>query len=114
MPNALPVTETPEMLTLAPPELLRVSVRLLVLPIWTLPKLRFAGLADKVPGDTPVPDRPTLTVAFDALLVTAMFPVIVPVELGANLTLKLVLCPLVSVMGKLMPLTLYPLPLGVT
>ncbi len=40
-----PVAVACEIVTLVPPELVRVSERLLLLPTWTLPKLRLAGFA---------------------------------------------------------------------
>jgi hypothetical protein len=99
---------------LDPPLFVRVSVTLPVLPICTFPKLTLLGLADSVPGTTPVADNPTFSVELDALLVIVTLPVAVPAVLGENFTLKLVLCPPASVKGTLMPLTLKPAPLALT
>jgi hypothetical protein len=43
--NPEPVAANAEIATLVPPELVRVSVREALLPVATLPKLRFAGAA---------------------------------------------------------------------
>ena len=48
-----------ETVTLAPVELVNVSVRLEVLPVCTLPKLKFPGAPENVPAAIPVPDKGT-------------------------------------------------------
>ena len=62
------------------------------------------------PGVTPVPERPTLKEAFEALLVMATFPVALPEADGANFTEKLALCPAAIVAGMLIPLMVNPVP----
>jgi len=114
IPNALPVTDALEIVRLDPPVFVRVSVALLAFPIWTFPKFTIVGFADNVAGVRPVPDKLIFRVLFEALLVTTTFPVTAPAEVGANLTLKLVLCPADSVTGELIPLTPYPAPLAAT
>ncbi len=60
-----------------------------------------------------MPDSGTLSVGFDALLVMARLPLILPLDAGANTTLKVAVCPAPSVSGKFSPLTLKPAPVGV-
>ena len=45
--------------------------------------------------------------------VMATFPVTAPPAVGANCTLKVALCPAVSVKGKVSPLRLTPVPVAV-
>jgi len=80
----------------------------------TLPKLRLAGLAPSVPGVTPVPDNGMVSVGFDALDVMVALPMALPADDGANETLKVALCPAVSVTGVVIPLKLNPEPLTAT
>lgn len=101
------------MVTLVPPELVRVSERVVLEPTVTLPKLRLVGLAVSAPGATPVPDIGIVSVGLVALLDTEMLPVAAPVVVGAKLALKLVLWPAFSVKGKLRPVMLKPVPVAV-
>ena len=78
-----------------------------------MPKLRFDGFAASAPGVTPVPDRLTFNVEFEALLATAMIPLMAPAEWGAKLALKVTLCPAANERGRLKPLTLKSDPLAV-
>lgn len=81
-------------------------------PTTTLPTARVVGLTVSVPvAAAPVPDRGMLSVGFDALDVTVTVPLAVPVEVGANVTLKLVLAPAASVIGVEIVLKLKPVPL---
>jgi hypothetical protein len=64
--NPEPVTFAPEIVTLPPPELPRISVSVWELPTWTLLKLRLVGLAPSWPELTAVPDIVTVT-ALDVL-----------------------------------------------
>jgi len=100
--------------TLAPPVLVTVSERDLLLPIVTLPKLRLAGLAPSVPGVTPVPDKGMVSVGLEALDVIVTLPMALPADEGANETLKVALWPGVKVTGVVIPLKLKPLPLTAT
>ena len=84
-------------MTVVPPVLVTVSDRDCLLPIVTLPKLRLAGLAPNVPGVTPLPDKGMVRVGFVALDVIVRLPLAPPADDGANETLKVVLCPAVSV-----------------
>ena len=80
-------------------------------PTVTLPKLRLKGLAPSVPGVTPVPARGIARVGFEALDVIMRLPLALPANDGAKETLKVALCPAVSVTGVVIPLKLNPEPL---
>jgi hypothetical protein len=73
-----PVAVAWEMLTLEPPEFVRVPEAVRLLPIETLPKPMLNGDAAKEPAVTPVPERGRLRDAFDALLAKATAPLEVP------------------------------------
>jgi len=94
--------------------LVTVSERDWLLPTVTLPKLRLAGLAPSVPGVTPVPDKGMFSVGLEALDVIVTLPMALPADEGANETLKVALCPAVSVTGVVIPLKLNPEPLTAT
>jgi hypothetical protein len=81
-----------------------------VLPTFTLPKLRLVGFALKAPGATPVPDSGMVSVGLVAVEVTVRLPLIAPPAVGAKLTVKVALCPPLSVNGVVIPLTLIPVP----
>jgi hypothetical protein len=49
---------------------------------------------------------------FEAFDVIVIFPLAVPLAVGVNVTLKLVLCPVVRVTGAVIPLRLNPVPLA--
>jgi hypothetical protein len=68
-----------------------VSDKLLLLPVWTLPKLRPAGVAVIDPGVAAVPDNAILSVGLEASLPIARLPFMVPPLVGANFTLKVAL-----------------------
>ena len=79
------------MVTLEPPELVKVSDRVWLLPTCTLPKLRLVAVAVSDPGVTPVPDSGTFNVGFDALLLMERLPLADPPVVGVKVTLKLTL-----------------------
>ena len=85
-----------------------------MVPTVTLPKLRLVGFDPSAPGVAPVPDRGIVRVGLEAFEVIVTLPVTVTADVGANVTLKLVLCPAVSVTGAVMPLRLKPVPLIAT
>jgi hypothetical protein len=60
------------------PEFVSFSATVELLPVVTLPKLRFAGLAVSWPGSVPVPVDGTETVGFDPLELIARLPVTLP------------------------------------
>ena len=88
----VPVTLAPEMVVLAVPEFVSVTVELPVLPTLIFPKLTVAGLAPSWPS-VPVPD--IATVADGSVLPTcpetSTLPDVLPVFVGVNATVKLVL-----------------------
>ena len=89
-------------------EPLAVSVPVLVAlcPTTTLPKSTLPGLTDSCPGELADPDKAMAGLGFVAFEVRVRFPVVVPLVCGVNATLKVRLCPGVSVCGTLNPLTL--------
>ena len=92
--------------TLEPPELVRVSDSVWLLPTCTLPKLRLAAVAASEPGVTPEPESGMPRVGFDALLVMERFPEADPPVVGVNVTLNVTLWPPAKVAGRLIPLML--------
>jgi hypothetical protein len=60
------------------------------------------------------PASGTFKFEFEAFDVMETFPVKFPAACGANVTLKDVPCPGISVTGSVIPETLNPVPLGVT
>ena len=83
-------------------------------PMVTLPKLRLAGFDPSVPGETPVPDNAIVSVGLEAFEVIVIVPLALPVAVGVKVTLKVALCPAVSVTGAVMPLKLKAVPLIAT
>ena len=61
-------------------------------------------------GVTPVPLKGIDKLGFDAFEVTATVPGKEPAEVGANVTVKVVLCPGVNVTGGVIPEMLNPVP----
>ncbi len=102
------------MVTVEPPVLVTFSDKDVLLPTVTLPKLKLAGLGDRSPGEIPVPDNGMVSVGLEALEVMVTLPLALAAEVGANFTLKLVLCPAVRVSGAVIPLRLNPVPLAAT
>ncbi|MFZ0734079.1 MAG: hypothetical protein WAM79_17285 [Candidatus Sulfotelmatobacter sp.] len=84
-------------------------------PTVTLPKLSELGLELSCPGvAVPMPDREMVSVGFDPFEVTVAVPLALPVEPGANWTVKVVLWPAPRVNEELMPLRVNPVPLIAT
>lgn len=90
------------------------SDRVCWLPVCTLPKLRLDGLEASAPGAVPVPESGILRVGLDAVELIVRLPLALPVDGGAKVTLKVALCPAVSVIGAVMPVRLNPVPLTAT
>jgi hypothetical protein len=82
-----------------------------LLPMVTLPKLRLVGLEPSAPGVIPVPVNGMVRVGLDAVEVIVTLPLTPPADGGANLTVKVALCPPVSVIGAVIPLKVNPVPL---
>jgi hypothetical protein len=74
-----------------PPELVRVSDSVRLLPTCTLAKLRLEAVAVSDPGVTPEPESGTVNVGFDALLVMERLLLADPPVVGAKVTLKVTL-----------------------
>jgi hypothetical protein len=114
------------MVTLEPPELVRVSDSVWLLPTCTLPKLRLEAVAVSDPGVTPEPASGTVMTEIDldllrrsdgireALVVTDIIPFWFPIAVGAKVTLKFVVWPAGKMNGRLVPATWNPLPLTMT
>jgi hypothetical protein len=109
--NPVPLTATWEIVTLAPPVLVNVSDSDCLFPTVTLPNPRLVGFDPNVPGATPVPDRGLVSVGLDPFDVSVTLPVALPADAGVNVTVKVALCPAVSVTGVVIPLRVKPAPL---
>jgi hypothetical protein len=77
-------------------------------------KVRLVGDAVKVAGVTAVPLKGIAKLGFEAFEVTVTVPLKVPDEVGAKVTLNVVLCPGVSVTGGVIPEMLNPVPAAAT
>jgi hypothetical protein len=96
---------------LVPPEFVKVSDKLVLLPTWTLPNDKPVGVALNVPWATPVPLSGMVRLLLEAFELILTLPVAAPLVVGANCTVKDVLWPAVSVIGD-KPLKLKPVPLA--
>ena len=112
--NPLPLAVAAEIVTAVPPLFVTVSGKLWLLPTVTVPKLRLVALAVKEPTDAPVPESGIVEVGFEAFEATVRLPLAAPEAVGAKVTLKLALWPAFKLNGRLIPLTLNPLPLAAT
>ena len=108
--NPAPVIPTLETVMLDPPVFVIVSLSDPLLPTLTFPKPRLVGLAANAPGVTPVADTGMVRVEFVAVELTVRLPVTAPAVVGANDTVNVALCPLLSVNGAAIPLTPRPVP----
>ena len=89
--NPAPLTFTAEIDTLALPVLVNETLSELLLPSFTLPKLRLVPLRLRVRvAATPVPLSAIESVGFCALLVIVTEPETDPAAVGAKLTLNVV------------------------
>jgi hypothetical protein len=96
-----------EIVTLALPPFVSVTVLTLELPALMLPKLKLVGLAESVTvAATPVPLTATVVGELGALLAIPTLPVILPAVVGANSTLNVALCPAAMLAGVASPLAL--------
>ena len=98
-------------MTLDPPVLVTVSDKDLLLPTITLPKLRLLGLDPKAPIASPVPAKAMVRVGSEAFEMMLTLPLALVAEVGVNVTVKVVLCPAVRVIGAVIPLRLKAVPL---
>jgi hypothetical protein len=106
----LPLTAAEEIVRLVPPEFVSAPERDFEFPTATPPKLKVTGLGVICPWVTAVPVSGTASVGFVAVELIVSVPLITPALAGANLTLKVAVCPLVTVAGKVGPVKLNPLP----
>ena len=102
-----PVALAAEIVTLDPPELVRVSVIVWELPTWTLPKPRLEGAGESWPEVVPVPDSGKVTVSgaralrlrYGVVNEIETLPLSVAEDGGANVTWPVTLCPIARVTG---------------
>jgi len=87
MLKPVPEALAAEIVTLAVPELVNVTVCDALLPTRTFPKLTLAGLDASVPC-TAVPLKPIVAGELVALLATDTLPVTLPAAVGANATFR--------------------------
>jgi hypothetical protein len=106
-----------EIVTLDGPELFKTALSVSLLPTWTFPKLRLLGLTVSCPAIAPVPVSRTVVRCAnwrvrlpDPEYSRTMLPVVPPLAWGAKVVVKLPLWPTANVSGKLIPLTLNPVP----
>jgi hypothetical protein len=109
VPDALPC----EMVTLAVPELVKVTFTDPLAPTSKLPKLTLDGFAFRLPS-TPVPVSGIVMVGSLALLVTVMLPEADAAVVGANCAVKLVLWLAARVNGVERPTAVKPAPVALT
>ena len=119
--NDSPPTVNTELLVLAPvtvtlaPLAVSNPDELPLLPTSTLPRSMLVGLTASCPtAAVPLPDKGIVRLGFEALDVMVRLPLALPAEEGVNDTLKVVLCPAVSVTGVVIPVKLKPEPLIAT
>ena len=115
----IPVSENSALLRLADetvtlaPAALRLLDWLTLVPTVALPKLNVVGAMVSVPGAVPVPESETFKVELEAFDTTAMPPLRLAADCGANNALKVTLAPGLSVRGTVSPLMLNPVPVAV-
>lgn len=85
-----------------------------LLPTFTFPKLRLVGFEVSAPGETPVPDRAIVNVGLGALEVIVTVPLAFPLDVGVNISVKVVLCDALRVNGAVIPLMENPEPVTET
>ena len=91
----------------------RVAVRVLLVPTVTLPKFKAGALEVSWPAGMPLPDKAIVKLGFEAFETIAIPPLAVPPTLGVKRALKVTLCPLFRLRGKLRPYELNPAPVTV-
>jgi hypothetical protein len=115
-----PLRVNSELLTLADvtvtlaPVALSLAGRFALVATTTLPKAKLAAVTANCPAAVPVPDSGIFKVGFDAFEATARFPLELPAEDGAKVTLKVMLCPEVRITGGLRPVILKTAPVTVS
>ena len=100
--NSELVEVTEERVTLDPVAV-RVAFRVFLVPTVTLPKFKSVALGVNWPAEMPVPERGIVRFGFEAFESTVMPPLALPSAFGLNPTLKVTLCPLSRLKGRLNP-----------
>jgi hypothetical protein len=108
-----PLTVTEEIVTVALPPFVRLTLCELLVPVVTLPKAAVVGVAASC-GCVPVPLRLIVVGELGALLAIEILPLALPAVVGENCAVNVVLCPAPKVCGVLKPLMLIPAPDVVT
>jgi hypothetical protein len=110
-----PVTPTLEIVTLEFPLFVRATLSELLLPSFTLPKLRLdVPRPNSFVAASPVPLSAMANGEFGALLVKLTEPVTAPAAVGANTALNVAEPPAAMFNGAVMPVVLKPVPVVVT
>jgi hypothetical protein len=113
--NPVPLTEIFEMLAFAFPVFLMVACNVSVVPTFTLPKLRVAGLEVRVTTEAwAVALHETCSGELVALLAILIAPLAAPADVGFNDAVKLALWPAATFRGMVIPETLMPEPVALT
>jgi hypothetical protein len=120
-PELTPLTVKPapemlaaEIVTLEFPVLVKAALKSLLLPTFTLPKLRFAVLnASTCVPAAPVPLNAIVNGELGALLVSEIEPVTAPAAVGVKTALNVLFEPVGIVSGVLRPVIVKPAPLTV-
>lgn len=105
-----PEADAPVIFRLDPPELVRVCVAVCELPTTTEPNAIDVGFAVTNPSATALPLSGIVRVGLEPSEVIVTDPFALPVEDGANFTLKLTLWPEFKVVGRVRPLMVNPAP----
>src|SRR5260370_40098089 len=109
--NSAPVTFTLEIVTLEFLLFVSVAPSGLLLPTFTIPKPRLVGFApSRNVAAPPVPLKGIASGELEALPTSDTLPDALPTPAGANAALKFVLCPGLSVKGRVRPLIEKPFP----
>ena len=106
MPDMLkpvPLTVATEMIALVSPVFFMLSAWVELWPDCTLPKEMLEGVAVSMAGVNPLPES-AISMAFDPLTVSDIFPFAAPPVVGINTTPKVELWLGASVSGRLNPL----------
>src|SRR3984885_3506655 len=99
------------MVTFAPVAV-RLPVAVPLVPVNTFPTATGVGLTPNCPATVdPVPVREMTREGLEPFDVTVTLPLALAVDVGAKVTVKLVLCPAVSVTGVEIPFSVKPVPL---
>ena len=110
MLNPVPAAATAEIVALVPPVFVNVSIWLEVWPTVMFVYVKLVGDAVKVADVSAVPLKGIDKLGFDAFEDTVAVPGNVPAEVGAKVTVNVVLCPAVNVTGGVIPEMLNPAP----